>query len=154
MISIADVAITRLSESGCTEFELRTYLEKEFPSLPDRNRSIDSTVQQLKESQVINDFRFATNLAQRYANKGNRFIQQMLEQKGIPEEIIERVLSTLDEEDVRALNEARKKLNGNWDRSETAMSSLHRFLSGRSFSYPVIDNVLGQLSGQRACTIN
>ncbi|MFA5960508.1 MAG: regulatory protein RecX [Tatlockia sp.] len=154
MISIADVAITRLSESCCTEYELRLYLQKEFQAQPNVDHHIEFAMQKLKDSELVNDLRLATNLAQRYANKGNRLISQMLRQKGISEEVIERVLSSLDNENVRALSEAQKKLNGQWDRSEKAMTGLHRFLSGRSFSYHVIDSVLGQLSEQRACAIN
>ncbi|KTD36586.1 recombination regulator RecX [Legionella nautarum] len=150
MSSIIDVAIKRLSDSSCSEHELRLFLENEFSTLPNRESRIDATFKRLKELQLINDLRLAMNLAQHYAHKGNRFISQMLEQKGISEEIITRVLLSLENENVRALDEARKKLGGKWDSSENATTLLHRFLSGRSFSYAAIKTVIGQLEQSAA----
>ncbi|ARG96280.1 regulatory protein RecX [Legionella micdadei] len=150
MSSIIDVAIKRLSDSSCSEYELRLFLEKEFSNLSNPRSQIDAAFKRLKELQLINDLRLASNLAQHYAHKGNRFISQMLEQKGISEEIITKVLSSLENENVRALDEARKKLGGQWDSSEKAMSLLQRFLTGRSFSGAVIQTVIGQLEQSAA----
>ncbi|KTD24596.1 regulatory protein RecX [Legionella maceachernii] len=150
MSSIIDVAIKRLSDSSCSEYELRLFLEKEFSTLPNLGSQINAAFKRLKELQLISDLRLATHLAQHYAHKGNRFISQMLEQKGISEEIITKVLSSLENENVRALDEARKKLGDQWDRSENALNLLHRFLTGRSFSGPAIQTVIGQLEQSAA----
>ncbi|MBA3537967.1 MAG: RecX family transcriptional regulator [Tatlockia sp.] len=154
MSRLIDVAIERLSESCCSEQELRLYLEKEFSFLPDFGFQIDSVIKRVKELQLVNDMRLATYLAQHYAHKGNRFISQILTQKGISEKMISTVLLSLENENVRALDEARKKLGGHWDSSEKATTLLHRFLSGRRFSYAVIDTVIGQLGEQQRCSAN
>lgn len=149
MNSLIDVAVKRLSEQPCSEYELRLYLEKEFTALPDLNAGIDSVFKRLKELHLINDFRLASHLAQHYSHKGNRFITQQLRQKGIKEAIILQALCSLEEENVRALEEARKKLGSQWDNSEQAMALLYRFLSGRSFSYPAITAVIKQLENKK-----
>ncbi|CDZ76258.1 recombination regulator RecX [Legionella massiliensis] len=154
MSRIIDVAIKRLSDSSCSEYELRRYLEEEFSSMSNLDTCIDSTIKQLRESHLVNDLRLALNLAQRYAHKGNSFITQVLAQKGIAEAAIAAVLQSLENENVRALDEARKKLGGQWDSSEKAMTLLHRFLSGRKFPYAVITTVIRQLGEQRRCSIN
>eukprot|EP01012_Entosiphon_sulcatum_P029242 TRINITY_DN35593_c0_g1_i1.p1 TRINITY_DN35593_c0_g1~~TRINITY_DN35593_c0_g1_i1.p1 ORF type:complete len:151 (-),score=15.41 TRINITY_DN35593_c0_g1_i1:205-657(-) len=150
MSSIIDVAIKRLSDSSCSEYELRLFLEKEFSGLPNLSSKINAAFKRLKELQLINDLRLASNLAQHYAHKGNRFISQMLEQKGISAESIAKVLSSLENENIRALDVARKKLGGQWDSSEKAMNLLQRFLTGRSFSGAVIQTVIGQLEQSAA----
>lgn len=154
MSRILDVAIKRLSDSSCSEYELGLYLKKEFAHVVDSDSQINSTIKQLKESHLVNDLRLATNLAQHYAHKGNGFISQLLMQKGIAEEIISKVLLLLENENARALAAARKKLDGNWDSSEKAMTLLHRFLRGRRFSYAVINAVIGQLGEQKHCSVN
>lgn len=154
MMSIIDVALERISDCCCSQHELRLYLEKEFASLPNLESSLDSAFHRLEELELINDFRLATNLAQRYAHKGDRFISQILRQKGVAQETIDKVLSTLDNEDIRALDEARKKLASLWDCSENTMNLLERFLSGRSFSGSVIKTVIGQLGEQKHCSVN
>lgn len=153
MSRLIDVAIERLSESCCSEQELRLFLEKEFASLSDLDVQINSAIKRVKELQLVNDLRLATYLAEHYAHKGNRFISQLLTQKGISEKMISTVLLSLEAENVRALDEARKKLGGSWDRSEKSTNLLQRFLSGRSFSYAVINSVIGQL-GEQHCSVN
>lgn len=154
MSRILDVAIKRLSDSSCTEYELRKYLEDEFRSTSKLESSIDLIIKQLKEQHLINDLRLAMNLAHRYAHKGNCFIAQILAQKGVAEDMIAAVLLTLENENVRALDEARKKLGGGlWDSSEKAMTLLHRFLRGRRFSYAAITTVIRQLGEQRRYSV-
>lgn len=154
MSRIIDVAIKRLSDSCCSEQELRLFLENEFAGLTDLNFQINSAIKRLKELQLLNDLRLATYLAQHYAHKGNCFISQILAQKGIPESMITKVLMSLENENVRALDVARQKLDGKWDSSEKATNLLHRFLSGRRFSYSVINSVIGQLGKQYSCSAN
>ena len=148
MSSIMDRAIRYLSERSASEDEVRLYLEKEFEAIPNMNYRIDLALSRLKELHLIDDMQLAKKLAQHYVHKGNRFIYQTLMQKGISKEITAHVLLALDNEHVRALNEARKKLAGNWDSSQKAMTLLHRFLSGRSFSHTTIKNVMSNLAAQ------
>lgn len=154
MSSIIDIAIKRLSEQSTSERELQLFLEKEFANLPDLNIKISAVFKRLHELHLINDQRLAMNLAQHYAHKGDEFIARLLRHKGIAEHIIDTVLLSLDNENERALGEARKKLGVAWDDSEKAMNLLQRFLSGRSFSYTAINTVLGQLGNQNCCYSN
>jgi regulatory protein len=154
MSSIMGAAIRHLSERSISEHELRLYLEKEFASLPNLDSCIDAAFKRLQELHLINDFRLAMNIAQHYAHKGNRFISRILQQKGIEEVVITNVLLSLDNENVRALDEARKKLGGRFDNSEKTMTALHRFLSGRSFSYNTINTVMLQLGKQKRYSVN
>jgi regulatory protein len=154
MISIMGAAIRRLSERNISKRELRLFLEKEFATLPNLDSCIDAAFKRLQELHLLNDCRLATNIAQHYAHKGNRFISRILKQKGIEEAVITNVLLSLDNENVRALDEARKKLCGHWDNSEKTMITLHRFLSGRSFSYNTINTVMLQLGKQKRYSLN
>lgn len=148
-MSIIDFAIRRLSQTNCSEHELRQYLEKEFKALPALDARIDSTIKRLRELEVLNDARLASHLAQHYTHKGNCFIVQLLKQKGIEEIIIDEVLHSLEDEPVRALHEARKKLGYKWHNTENDINELHRFLGGRRFSHTAITSVVGQLENQQ-----
>ncbi|MBA2655411.1 MAG: regulatory protein RecX [Tatlockia sp.] len=154
MSCIIDVAIKRLAESSCSESELRLFLEKEFTSQAELKSNINSAIKRLKDLQLLNDLRLATYLAQHYAHKGDCYIAQILSQKGISEATIAEVLLSLENENVRALDVAREKLGNHWDSSEKSTSLLHRFLSGRRFSYAVINSVIGQLGDQYRCSAN
>lgn len=148
-MSIIETAISHLSDCSCSERELRRFLEKEFAERPNLDSSIDSAFKHLKKFHLINDARLAMNLAEHYIHKGNRFITHLLTQRGVDEEVITKVLSSLENEHSRALDEARKKIGGHWDSSERTMTLLHRFLSGRSFSHTAIKSAIGQLDNQR-----
>lgn len=110
MNMIISTAIKLLSESNCSERDLRRRLEKECADLPEIDQCIESTIVRLRELHLINDNRLAESFAQRYIHKGNRFITQTLLQKGVGEEVIAAALVNIGDEYSRALDEARK----NW----------------------------------------
>jgi regulatory protein len=149
MSQVLAVAIKLMADRTCSEHNLRIRLEKEFAELLDLDKHIDESIARLRELHLINDSRFAENLAQRYSRKGNRFITQTLRQKGIPDETITKALESLDNEYSRALNEARRKGNHKTEKStEEVKTSLVRFLRGRSFSHDSIKAVMRDLSDE------
>jgi regulatory protein len=149
MNNIIDVAIRHLSEKNCSEKELRLRLEKNFSELTDLDERIESAITRLRELHLINDARLAESLVRRYAHKGNRFIHQALRQKGVRDDVIDEILATLDDEVVRALDEARKKLRSlHWDNTEKTKAKLSQFLSGRGFSFTAIKSVIEKLEDE------
>lgn len=146
MSHVIDVAMKHLSNGNCSERELRLRLEKEFVDLPDVDTCIDSAIMRLRELNLLSDARLADTLAGRYAHKGDRFITQVLRQKGMADELIAEALAVHGGEHARALEASRKKkrsLDG--EGAEKGKTKLARFLSGRGFSYETIDAVLAQL---------
>lgn len=144
MSKIINAAIQHLSDLGCSEHELRIYLKSKFANLPNLDSRINAVFKRLHELKLLNDLRLASNLAQHYAHKGDRFIIQMLKQKGITEQIISQVLDLLEKENIRALDAAREKLSTNISHTNST-NLLYRFLSGRSFSPASIQTVVGTL---------
>ncbi|WP_392536672.1 regulatory protein RecX [Legionella sp. 227] len=146
MNSIIDMAIKHLSQRNCSEQELRRHLEKDFSHLDDLDLCIESAIVRLRELHVINDKRLAESLTERYAHKGNRYISQILRQKGIMDELITEVLANLGDEFSRALDEARQKGRSlNRESVEQDKNKLFRFLSGRGFAHDTIKSVITQL---------
>lgn len=149
MNHLLEVAIKLLSERHHTEHELRQRLEKSFSDHPELDTAIHSTINRLKELHLLNDNHTAETLAVRYAHKGNRFITQVLRQKGISDEAIHQALQSVGDEYSRALDEARRKMRGMQGESpEQSKTRLYRFLSGRSFSFDTIKQVCRTLTEQ------
>lgn len=146
MSSMIDTALGLLSEQNYSEKELRAQLEKKFLHIPDLDQSIDSVIERLQNLKIVNDYQLATTLAHSYSHKGNRFIQRVLEQKGINSDIINKVFYALEDESSRAWGETLKQLRENQNKS---IDDLCRFLSGRNFSAIAINTVLQQLLKER-----
>jgi regulatory protein len=147
MNTFIDTAIKYLSNHYCSEKELIRQLEKEFSHVPELDTQIQATIARLRELHLLNDNRLAESLSMRYIHKGNRFIQQILKQKGIKEEVIECILEHIEPEEVRALDEVRKKMRGfKNEPAEVINTKLARFLSGRGFSHTTIKTVFNELS--------
>ncbi len=151
MDSIINAAIQYLSERHFSEKSLRAQLAIDFKGLANLESQINLTIARLKELLLINDSRLAENLSQRFSHRGNDFIKQTLQQRGISEEIIVEILASLDDEPVRALQEARKKCqllqaegNGN------SNPLLRRFLTGRGFSSRAIQSAINQLTQEQS----
>ncbi|RUR04923.1 regulatory protein RecX [Legionella sp. km772] len=146
MSSMLSVAIKLMAERSTSENDLKQRLEKEFADEPHLDVLINETIMRLRELHLINDSRLAESLAQRYSHKGNRFIQQILRQKGFSEEIITSVLKEVEDEGSRALAEAKKKLGRATKKSaDETKRGLVCFLSGRGFSFETINSVIEEL---------
>lgn len=142
MASLIDSAIMYLSEKSYSEKELRHKLELEFRSLPDLDKGIDSVITRLNELEILNERQLAMNIANHYSHKGNRFIQRVLEQKGIKFNLIEEAINSLLDERFRALDEIRQHFFR--DTNKTS-DDICRFLAGRNFSGETIETVLQKL---------
>jgi len=149
MSQMLAVAIKLIADRTGSERDLRRRLEKEFVDLPDLDQRLDECMARLRELHLINDNRLAENLAQRYSHKGNRFIAQILRQKGVDDEVIATVLDSLEDEYSRALDEARRKGRRKTEKSvEELKANLVRFLSGRGFSHDTIKAVMRDLKDE------
>ena len=146
MSEMFDVALKHLSTRRISISELKSLLEKDFSSTPNVDELVEKTINRLKGLNLINDSYIASNQAQRYQHKGNRFIIQKLQQKGIDEESIDNAIESLPSEFERALPEARKKLRSIHNlEAKSKENKLLQFLSSRAFSantcYQVIDEL-------------
>lgn len=147
MNKMLSTALKQLFDRNCSERDLRRHLEKKFIELPELDKCIDECIARLHELHLINDNRLAESMAQRYSHKGNRFITQLLSQKGVINEIIANTLSKLDDEYSRALDEARRKRHQETGKGlEELKTSLTRFLSGRGFTHDSIKAAIKNLS--------
>lgn len=146
MTEMFNVALKHLSARNTSISELSSMLEKEFSSNPEVDELVVQTISRLKELHLIDDNNIANNLAQRYQHKGNRFVVQKLQQKGLDKESIDSAIESLPCEVERALPEARKKLRSVSSLENQAKENkLLRFLSSRGFGantcYQVIDEL-------------
>lgn len=110
MTTLFDAALKHLSSRHCSEKELYRLLEKEFSAHPNLENAISQTLARLRELHLINDERIAESLSLRYRHKGNRFIRNVLRQKGLSDELIEYTLAQYGDEYERALEVLHKKL--------------------------------------------
>ena len=146
MNEVFNAALKHLSARNVSENELSALLEKEFSAKPEVDELVSQTMGRLKELHLINDSFIANSQAQRYQHKGNRFIIQKLQQKGIDKEAIDNTIESLPCELERALPEARKKIRTMQSLDAKGKENkLLRFLSSRGFSantcYQVIDEL-------------
>lgn len=146
MNEVFNAALKHLSARNISENELSALLEKEFSAKPEVDELVSQTMGRLKELHLINDSFIANSQAQRYQHKGNRFIIQKLQQKGIDKDAIDKTIESLPCELERALPEARKKIRTikTLD-AKGKENNLLRFLSSRGFNantcYQVIDEL-------------
>ncbi|KTD41439.1 regulatory protein RecX [Legionella parisiensis] len=128
MNHLLEVAIKLLSERHHTGQGLKQELEKGFSNHPELHKVIESTVNRLKELHLLNDHHKAETLAARYAHKGNRFISQVLHQKGVNNEAILQALQNMGDEYSKAMDEARRKMRGmHGESSKQKKTLLYRF---------------------------
>ena len=146
MNEVFNAALKHLSARNVSENELSALLEKEFSAKPEVDELVSQTMGRLKELHLINDSFIANSQAQRYQHKGNRFIIQKLQQKGIDKDEIDNTIESLPCELERALPEARKKIRTMQSLDAKGKENkLLRFLSSRGFGantcYQVIDEL-------------
>lgn len=146
MNDLVKQAIQHLSESTCSETELRCFLMEKI-SNPSSTDNLDNAIIYLKKNGLLNDWQFAKRLAQNYTHKGNQFICQLLRRRKIHAHIINAVIASLPSEQIRALQEASRKIKTIKGREE-AYILIARFLQGRLFSGKAIKQVLEQILQQ------
>ena len=138
-----DVALKFLSFRRRTEKQVREKLQKRGFD----ERTIDATIDKLKEFDLINDLEFAFSWVKdrlAYKPRGKKLLKQELWKKGIRKDIIERVTEELcQDEDKSAsdLVEKIKKRYRNLD-PQVAKRRMYNLLLRRGFSYETTKNAL------------
>lgn len=146
MTTLLDTALKLLSARPLSERELTRLLEREFNAQPDLDQAIEATLARLRDLHVLNDHRLAESLSHRYRHKGNRFIRNLLKQRGLRDEVIEQTLVECGDEYERALEALHKKLYSVYRTpDDKSKARLYTFLSSRGFSQAVIHQAIKAL---------
>lgn len=136
-----------LSKSMKSEKMLKDYLkEKKYPT-----QCIDKAVLKLKEYDYINDELFCQNYISCYCNqKSKKKLKYDLLSKGIDENIIEKNLENINDEDEfsKAYNIAVKYLKNKTYDLKTKQKTFN-YLIGKGFDFSVIQNVWEEISNDR-----
>lgn len=142
-----DVALKFLSFRRRTEKQVREKLKKkEFDE-----KTIEATIDKLKEFDLINDFEFAFSwVKDRLALKprGKKLLKQELWKKGIRKDIIERVTEELCQDEDKSALELVEKIKKRYKNLEpkVARRRMYNLLLRRGFSYEISRQALAQLS--------
>ena len=144
-MTVIEMAIFQLSSKSYSASELSNILENHFSDLKQLDKAIQDTLVYLKAHNIINDARLAQDLALRYQHKGNQFIRNILKQRKINQEIIDKVLKNLGDETTRAWEEIKTNRLASFSNLSESSSAVVRFLSGRQFSEETISAVTRRL---------
>ena len=111
-------------------------IEKKLREKGESAETAKSTVAWLEESGLVNDEEYANKIVKHYSGRGygTARIRDELHKRGIPRDLWDTALETLDDDmEERACELLTRKLDGSTDKNEIrkAMSMLHR----RGFSY-------------------
>ena len=118
----------------------RAELARKLAPYADSAQSLAAVLEQLARRKQLSDERYAEARAHWLARKyGAAKIRQDLKERGVADEIVERVSAADDLEKARAIVQ-RKYREAATTREERAKRA--RFLQGRGFSYEVISKVL------------
>jgi regulatory protein len=141
------MAYRYLSYRPRSEREVKDYLVRKGIG----GEEIKSVIFYLEEQGYLNDNDFARWwLEQRnqFRPRGCRLLRQELIQKGISQEIIDRVLAGVDEKELIG-KLLRKRHLRSWGESDRGREKLVAYLGRRGFSWPVILEVLESLKGPK-----
>jgi len=135
-----------LSIRNRSEKEMRDYLTKKKAS----QETIEKILSVLLEKKFLNDESFARSWILNRARlkpKGKRLLQMELKQKGIAQEVIERVLQEVQEEIPDELTQAKdlivKRMEKMVGKSrEEIYSKVGGFLARRGFSWDVVKKAI------------
>lgn len=140
-----DKALRFLSYRQRSHKEIEDKLKKEGFS----QQIINRTIEFLKSYNLIDDLTFAKNFMTDKSNinkYGPERIKYELYMKGIPEDIINKVMDEYDDEYSVALELAKKKIKSYKDDDRNAIyRKLGGFLQRKGFSYECISKILREL---------
>lgn len=129
-------ALRKLKARDRFESEVREFLAV-FPA-----HVVDRAITFLKERRIIDDTKSTINLVERYSGKRSIGIEKLrfeLNQRGAPEETINKVLSGLLEGESVRIDDA---LRARFSPEENARTKAARFLYARGFSEEAIESAL------------
>ena len=149
---LVDKALRFLSFRPRSEREVRDRLRRKLgkKSQPSLDKVIDNVLNRLKHLDYINDEEFAkwwVGQRQTHSPRGSRLIRSELFQKGIAQEIIDKVLPEDEEGEVeQALKTAKKKLRSyqKLDPQEFKQK-MGQYLARRGFGWEVVNETLARL---------
>lgn len=135
-------AIRYLNLRARSKKEIQEYLsKKKF-----EEQAISQAIEKLLELKFLNDEAYGKSFArtrQEYKGKSKYFIKYELQQKGLDQETIEKVLrsSREDLQTAKAFVERKKRIYSNLDKKEFK-EKLMRLLSARGFFWDIIKKAL------------
>lgn len=141
-----NVALKFLSFRRRTEKEIKGKLKKKGFD----ERTIKSTIEKLKEYDLINDFEFASAwVKERLAHKprGKKLLKHELWKKGIKKEIIDQVTEELCKNEAKSALELLEKTKKRYRNLEpnVAKRRMYGLLIRRGFSYDNVKHAMGNL---------
>jgi regulatory protein len=115
--------------------------------------TVTRTIQKLIEQKIIDDEQFANMWTEHRLfsqKKGRRWVQQELQQKGIPKELIQEALANVDEEAEfeAAYDTAKKKWLTTKGEPFERKHKLAAFMLRRGYSSTMVNTVLMQVTGE------
>ena len=138
-----DAALRFLSFRRRTERQVREKLKKkEFDE-----KTIEATIDKLKEFDLINDLEFATSWVRdrlAFKPRGKRLLRQELWKKGIRKDIIDQVTEDLCKDEDKAALELVEKIKKRYQNLEPKVARRRMFslLLRRGFSYETVNQAL------------
>jgi regulatory protein len=142
-------ALNFLSYRPRSEKEVRDNLKKHKVD----EAIIEEIIERLHRGKLVDDANFAglwIENRSEFRPRGRQALRRELWQKGIPDEVIEEALESLDEEGLAfkaASKQARKYRNLEWQEFRTKMSG---FLARRGFNYGIISTILPRVWEEHA----
>lgn len=142
-----DAALRFLSFRRRTERQVREKLKKkEFDE-----KTIEATIDKLKEFDLINDLEFATSWVRdrlAFKPRGKRLLKQELWKKGIRKDIIDQVTEDLCKDEDKAALELVERIKKRYRNLEpkVARRRMYSLLLRRGFSYEITRKALSQLN--------
>ncbi len=151
---LMDKALRFLSFRPRSESEVRRHLKSKtlhssFFILHSPNVVIDNVLGRLKHLGYVDDLEFTkwwVEQRQTHRPRGAQLIKSELFQKGVAQEIIDQVLPENEEEEVvRALKAAKKKLRSYDLKSWESKQKMSQYLARRGFDWEIIKETLDRL---------
>lgn len=151
---LVEKALRFLSFRPRSEQEIRDYLKKKLPKraidTTDAVDAVDTVTQRLQRLGYLNDLEFTkwwVEQRQTHRPRGARLIRSELFQKGIAQEIIDRVLPEDEESEVeRALQTAKKKLRSYKKlKPQEFKQKMGQYLARKGFDWDTIKETLDRL---------
>jgi regulatory protein len=141
-----EAALRFLSFRRRTEKEVRDKLKKRGFD----NKTVKSTIEKLKDHDLINDAEFATAWVKErlaYKPRGKKLLRQELWRKGIKKEIIDQVTEELCKDEDKVASELLEKIRRRYRNLEpqVARRRMLGVLLRRGFSYEIAKNTFASL---------
>lgn len=138
-----EMAISYLEKYIVSEKGLKDYLKKKGFSI----QTIEKSLQKLHDYGFVNDEKFAKNYFESLSSKnGRRVIANKLKQKGVSNEIVERLLDNVDEEqEILKAKMLAEKFVKNRDNSPKTKQKCLAHLIYKGYDYSVAQTVIKDL---------